>query len=62
MNEVKWRYFKISGKIQGQPKKVGIRAITEPSMAETIEMCKDMLDEVEKIEETTEDLLCYCAI
>ena len=62
MNEIKWRYFKITGKTNGKVKKLGIRALTKPSFLEAKEICKDYLDEVSKVEETTEDLVCYYAI
>lgn len=66
MNEIKWRYFKITGKTNGKSKKLGIRALTKPSISEAKEICKDyldeVLDEVSKVEEITEDLVCYYAI
>lgn len=62
MSEVKWRYFKIVGKINGKSKKVGIRALSRPSIEEAKEICKDFLEEVIRVDETTEDLVCYIAI
>ena len=62
MSEIKWKYFKITGKTNGKSKRVGIRALTKPSVSEAKEICKDFLEEVTKVEETTEDLVCYCVV
>lgn len=62
MSEIKWRYFKIIGTAGGEPKKIGIRSLNKPSISEAEEICKDYLDEVNKIVETTEDMLYSCAI
>lgn len=62
MSEIKWRYFKVIGKINGKSKKVGIRALTKPSILEAKELCKNCLDEVNKVTETTEDLVCYIGV
>lgn len=53
------KYFKIIGKKDGKSKKVGIRALTKPSILEAGEICKDYLDEVSRVEEVNEDLICY---
>lgn len=62
MSEVKWKYFKIIGKLNGKSKKIGIRTLSRPSITEAKEICKDYLDEVIKVDEITEDLVCYYAI
>lgn len=62
MSEVKWRYFKIIGKADNKPKKIGVRALSKPSISEAKEICKDYLDEVNRVVETTEDLVCYIGV
>lgn len=53
------KYFKIIGKADNKPKKIGIRALSKPTISEAKEICKDYLDEVNNVVETTEDLMYY---
>lgn len=62
MSEIKWRYFNVIGYINGKSKKIGIRALDKPSISEAKEICKNYLDEVNKVVETTEDLVFYSAV
>ena len=62
MSEVKWRFFNVVGSINGKSKKIGIRALNRPSITEAKEICKDYLDDVTRVDETTEDLICYSAV
>ncbi len=56
------KYFKIIGKADNKPKKIGIRALSKPTISEAKEICKDYLDEVNNVVETTEDLMCYIGV
>lgn len=56
------KYFKIIGKADNKPKKIGIRALSKPTISEAKEICKDYLDEVNNVVETTEDLMYYSGV
>lgn len=59
MEEIKYRYFKIIGISEGKRKVVCIKKQLKPSIDEAAEICKEYLQSVLDIKETTEDLVCY---